>query len=117
MQELTKKYIEKTLPANFYYVSNGKKEAIAYFDGKLFFERASSIPQYLADMTEVMAELPTLKELSKMQKLLKACADALEVYIPLFAMLKNEKAVETATKLKNKIDEIFKKGVTNERQI
>lgn len=53
MQELTKKYIEKTLPAGFYYVSNGKKEAIAYFDGKLFFERASSIPQYLADKFNV----------------------------------------------------------------
>ena len=116
MNELTEKYYNKTLPAGFYYVSNGKKEEIAYFDGKLFFERASSIPQYLNDTAEVIAELPTLKDLSKMQKLLKASADALEVYIPLFAMLKNEKAVETASKLKNKIDEIFNKGVTNEKK-
>ncbi len=115
MNELTEKYCNKTLPVGFYYVSNGKKEAIAYYDGKFFFDRESSIPQYLNDTAEVIAELPTLKDLSKMQKLLKACADALEVYIPLFAMLKNEKAVETATKLKNRI-EIFNKGETNEKK-
>lgn len=83
------------------------KEAIAYYDGKFFYERESNLAKYLADTAEVIAELPTLKNLSKMQNLLKASAEALEVYIPLFAMLKNEKAVETAGKLKNKIDDFF----------
>lgn len=46
-------------------------------------------------------------ENDKLRNLLKECKDAYQIYIPLFALLKNEEAVKTAVNLANKISEVI----------